>query len=585
MATNISQPIHAGYSPEQQSKINERWGKWLRGVNNPDKRDILAVMLENQNRYNNSGLKAISNVLTEAGTLSGDAGAFQKVILPVIRRVFPRLIAPELVGVQPMTGPAGLAVFLKYLYEGSGSEILQPEGNEDGRRVRFREYEAGPYLYIDGADTTPNYTDNTGVVTGATNSLLVNLDSLTVAPGATAFDTWQGTAQFKINLEITVNSVSYAVFTITCTNNAPYGSTVPVWSYDLTTVSGTEFTIITTGTPATGEIKITPPADYTKDNLEFTFETYAGTGDTSMQKIYKVGTVQIPGGNATTHTAIFTDAVYLKDNCPVLLSQGLENQPPAKIRVSFETHPITAEEYKLQANWSLEAQQDVNALHGEQLEDVLSNLLTQELLNETDYIVVKDLYNMAALAATWNKFPGTQGPGTGVAGSATAYPAFRGSVRDWWETLIYLMNDVSNGIHTRILRGPANFAVCDPSVSTIFESLSEFKTASVDNYDAEIGVTPVGSISNKYKIYKDPRLPKGTLLMGYKGSDMKNTGYVFAPYIPATLSPIIWDPTTFQNVRMIMTRFGRTTLLDGQHFYARVRVTENNLATSDWSIY
>jgi hypothetical protein len=44
------------------------------------------------------------------------AGDFSKIIIPMIRRVYPELLTEEIVGVQPMSGPVGLAFAMNYVY-------------------------------------------------------------------------------------------------------------------------------------------------------------------------------------------------------------------------------------------------------------------------------------------------------------------------------------------------------------------------------------------------------------------------------------------------------------------------------------
>lgn len=574
--------------------LTKKWEKWLKGVQSDEKRTTLAIMLENQHNYNKRGL------LKEA-TVAGDAGAFQKVILPVIRRVFPRLVAPELVGVQPMTGPTGLAIFLKYFYEGSSTTkgILQPEGDIDGRRIYMRSYESGPFL-----KATVAATGGAGAITGdGGDSIVADYRAAAVLPAGqtTTFVSWSGPMKFQIKLrhDLLGGGLDIVDVTIQIEQTAAYGASAPTWTASIleqaavvTPVAGNVTRVVETPvafgsiakSTTSGYIAIGVPATWLKSALEFA--VYGNnTDDLDLQS------GPVPGG-ADAAASICTDAVWLDSSgCPILYSQGMESAAPASLSVKFETHPIVAEDYKLQATWSLEAAQDINALHGESLEEVLSNLLTQELMNEIDFVVIRDLLSIAGIAATWNKFPGTTPvtqnvlfeDGKTVNEYTGTMPAYRGTLRDWWETLVFLMNDVANSIHTRILRGPANFAVCSPDVSTILESLPEFKSSSLNDLDTEVGIVPVGTLTSKYKLYKDARLSKGTLLMGYKGQDSRNTGYIYAPYVPATLSPIIWDPDTYNNKRMIMTRFGRTTLLDGQFFYARIRVTESSNITTDWT--
>lgn len=73
------------------------------------KKKILAPVLESQMQH----LKETA----DAGTnTAGAIGNFQKIVIPMIRRIIPGTIATELVGVQPMAGPVALVYSLRFLY-------------------------------------------------------------------------------------------------------------------------------------------------------------------------------------------------------------------------------------------------------------------------------------------------------------------------------------------------------------------------------------------------------------------------------------------------------------------------------------
>jgi hypothetical protein len=73
------------------------------------KKAIVAPLLENQKQY-------ITETAAQGITAAGAVSNFQKIIIPMIRRIIPGTIASELVGVQPMTGPVGLAYSLRFLF-------------------------------------------------------------------------------------------------------------------------------------------------------------------------------------------------------------------------------------------------------------------------------------------------------------------------------------------------------------------------------------------------------------------------------------------------------------------------------------
>jgi hypothetical protein len=79
-----------------------------------NKKKTMDVILENTKRY-------LSESATAGATSAGNVATLNRVILPVIRRVMPTVIANEIVGVQPMTGPVGQIHTLRIRYADSSS--------------------------------------------------------------------------------------------------------------------------------------------------------------------------------------------------------------------------------------------------------------------------------------------------------------------------------------------------------------------------------------------------------------------------------------------------------------------------------
>ena len=72
-------------------------------------KSVMEVTLENTRSY-------LNETATAGATSAGNVATLNRVILPVIRRVMPTVIANELVGVQPMTGPVGQIHTLRVRY-------------------------------------------------------------------------------------------------------------------------------------------------------------------------------------------------------------------------------------------------------------------------------------------------------------------------------------------------------------------------------------------------------------------------------------------------------------------------------------
>ena len=92
--------------------LTERWDETkealMEGLEG-NQRSTMAVTLENTKQY-------LSEAATAGATASGNVATLNRVILPVIRRVMPSVIANDIVGVQPMAGPVGQIHTLRVRY-------------------------------------------------------------------------------------------------------------------------------------------------------------------------------------------------------------------------------------------------------------------------------------------------------------------------------------------------------------------------------------------------------------------------------------------------------------------------------------
>ena len=129
-----------------KSRANQLLEKWapvlnyssdkVRPIEDEHSRVTTAMLMENQERWcleeggnyaGNGGAfgsgSSIGGIYNPPGTIGSNDGyaagdaRLPKVLIPMIRRTFPELITNEIVGVQPMSGPVGLAFALRYRYE------------------------------------------------------------------------------------------------------------------------------------------------------------------------------------------------------------------------------------------------------------------------------------------------------------------------------------------------------------------------------------------------------------------------------------------------------------------------------------
>lgn len=167
-----------------------------------------AILLENQEQWciqegsNTAGSGGVFGThQATAGTFSGDRYAagdsrLPKVLIPMIRRTFPELITNEIVGVQPMSGPVGLAFALRYRYE---SDPLGATQTDNLFGLNGANAIPGSRVPADGKEVGYNYLN-----TGFTGTSSANLSGGPTGDWDILPDD-QGVAQLLSAFELTSN--------------------------------------------------------------------------------------------------------------------------------------------------------------------------------------------------------------------------------------------------------------------------------------------------------------------------------------------------------------------------------------------
>tara|TARA_Y100000593_G_scaffold92358_1_gene183776 strand:- start:1386 stop:3203 length:1818 start_codon:yes stop_codon:yes gene_type:complete len=267
-------------------------------------------------------------------------------------------------------------------------------------------------------------------------------------------------------------------------------------------------------------------------------------------------------------------------------SSGTESPVIPEIDIKIESLAVTAVSRKLKAKWSPELAQDLNAYHSLDAEVELTQILSEQIALELDREILNDLLSQANGANLyWSRAPGKfVNKLTGVEvprnTSLRPGPQFTGTVRDWYETLIETIIDAGNIIHRKTLRGSANFMVVGPDVATILEASVAYKPSYTLDGEGQasaisIGAEKVGTLSNRFTVYKDPYFPRNRILVGYKGGSYLETGYVYAPYVPLIVTPTIFAPEDFTPRKGVMTRYGKKMVRSD--FYGTVTCMDMNI--------
>ena len=219
--------------------------------------------------------------------------------------------------------------------------------------------------------------------------------------------------------------------------------------------------------------------------------------------------------------------------------------------VSFKLTDVTVsvEERKLRATWSPELAQDVAAFHNIDAEAELTAILSEQIAAEIDREILRDLRKASPWTVKWD-YNGWRRQ----AGYSTNY-----TQKDWNQTLMTKINQLSAQIHKSTLRGGANFIVVSTEISAVLNDLEYFHVtdANAEAVQYAMGIEKVGSLQGRYDVFVDPYSPAQSLIMGHKGDSLLDTGYIYAPYVPMQLTPTIYNPFNFAPVKGIITRYAK----------------------------
>jgi hypothetical protein len=276
-------------------------------------------------------------------------------------------------------------------------------------------------------------------------------------------------------------------------------------------------------------------------------------------------------GSAVTGTVEVTYHKQTKDNFRGDFEDrdGTDLNIP-QLNMAFRSESITAKTRKLKTEWTTEASQDISAYQNIDLEAEMTSLMSDHIGKEIDLEVLSMLELNANTTDYWtaenNKI--LNAGGTDFAAMTSGYYNSQGQ---WFQTLGTVLNRVSNRIHTKTLRGAANFMVISPDVATIIESIPGFAADGDGSFkEFGAGVARVGTFQNRFKVYKNPYYTSNKILMGYKGESYLECGAVFATYVPLILTPVVLDPDNFTPRKGIMSRYAKKMIRP--EFYGTVTV-------------
>lgn len=534
-------------------------------------------------------------------TDSSNSGSFETVVFPIIRRVFSKLLANDIVSVQAMNMPIGKLFFLlpvtsERLYSEGFNDMTggtashygmmganlqnrnaaganMPQGYVPG--INVVEGNINPYMQkslydlfyddflydnskgkitIKVGAATPVVMSNGTFVTGGTPTLATDGTLRSVILKVTGFNTYNpgrltgpdgnemDTESFLASLKVVTK---VALTGTTGTSSLASGVEVP---FHIVTQKYGKGIVERNGVAdANGAMYI--EVDLTSPVANSAYDGFAG----------------VAAGN-TIDADTFAIAWAQYDTLELETEIG---------EVSFKLDQVTVsvEERKLRATWSPELAQDVAAFQNIDAEAELTAILSEQIAAEIDREILRDLRKSAPWQLRWDHFGWRK-----MTGYSTNY-----TQKDWNQELFTTINRISAQIHKATLRGGANFIVVSSEISAVFDNLEFFHVsdASAEQDQYNMGIERIGSLNNRYQVYRDPYAPAWSIIIGHHGKSMLDTGYIYAPYVPMQLTPTMYNPYNAAPIKLIATRYAKKVV--NNRYYGHVRV--DGLVTWDTSLF
>lgn len=612
----LNSSVFGNIEIEAQKKIrkdiNERWERLglCEGLDGHLK-ETVATLYENQAKH-----------LIYEATAADNSGSFETVVFPLIRRVFSRLLANDIVSVQAMNLPIGKLFFIKPVTSERDWNFQAEDKLSDGDTGRHyglmgyerqnRHYNGEDFdendertwktknrFYLPDEVVKPVQTEE-GTDPKVTQYMKKSLYDLFY--NDFLFDNSKGKITIKVGSAVPVQI-------------APDGSYVEVENmadYPVNSMDGSLSALMLQvgGFSSYNAGRLTGPDGNEMDSEAFLASLKVISNDdidggdeyTSFKKgesiPFRVVT-QKYGAGLVDYGENICDAegkIYIELDLTKPCKQqgktingyiGIDPEKAADLdpdtafniawaqydsleletemgEVSFQLTSVTVsvEERKLRATWSPELAQDVSAFHNIDAEAELTAILSEQIAAEIDREILRDLRKAAPWKARWD-YNGWQRLNT----TSTVY-----TQKDWNQTLMTKINQISAQIQKSTLRGGANWIVVSAEISAVLNDLEYFHVtdASAESDQYNMGIEKIGSLQGRYQVIVDPYSPHWSLIMGHHGTSLLDTGYIYAPYVPMALTPTMYNPFNFAPIKGICTRYAKK--LVNNKYYGAIQV-------------
>lgn len=589
MATLINEREFRNFTKEnglREAKAVKKWARLLECNTGFDRiktkaaKKTTAMLLENQMRYlteasQNTSIFGATNGLQGGALGNADGyarGDFRvpRIVLPMVRRIFPALMSNDTVGVQPMPGPVALAYALRYYYKqgalnrgDNGTSHVHEKTNADLNKTDL----VGDPHGIKGVETTT-------VISGDKEKVTIISDEKYPEEQPTYFTT-KVDGKYKAVLSPIVASINGAL-----------------------TTEGEKklkYNVIETGLHADEADAITEVKTYFNGGI-----SHKAVGLHTDKEISATNAEMGYQRLDTRHTGKQDARLMQKlangrwqfrpedSGVAALLQQYEGTGAIPQVGFRFEKTSVEAGTRRIGTSWTLEIEEDLKNTNGIDIESESIQQMTFELQAEIDReMTVRMLYSAL---------------------SNNEYSVFTGELADarWLgeRNRAFYQNIIqkANRMAVRNRRGAANFIVCTPNVSTLLETLEDFVAMPVQTSvtTSQMATAKIGTLNgNRFAVYQDTRTPvyntadygagyeemfdqtagitasmPDYCLLGYKGTENYDAGIIYCPYIPIMIQQAV-DPYSFEPQVGLATRYGVIDNLFGAHLYYHVIIIDS----------
>ena len=534
-----------------------------------------AMLLENQWNHlteaaTNTSIFGPANGVTGGALSATDSYAtgdnrLPRVLLPMVRRIYPALMSNETVGVQPMPGPVALAFAIRYRYlrganaagDSSVNHIHDSKhmiGTHNGARgIKGVETEVLvqlgatiPGTIVARTTTTPG-TILEGVVTLVHSQKYpekqpIKLEVITLGADGTKAVVWDTTYGFGLFTADTAGAIAANM------------------TFDLKKVVGSSDNY------EQGSRTKEQQDKYTEMGFQKLDTRFTGRADARLGEMLANGRWKF----RPEDTGIAAHMQQFEATGAV-----------ARTTFGFEKTAVEAGTRRLATSWSLETEEDLKNTNGIDIDTEATQQMSYELQAEIDREMTVRMLFSCLSNDEWSVWSGNLADARWMGERARAF----------YQHIVKM----SLRMRVRNRRGAANFILCTPDVAALLECLDEFiampvATNVTTGNAASAAAGQLGG--SRFSVYIDDRTPvysgedygqgyddmfdagvKETdflmpnyCMLGYKGTETYDAGIIYCPYIPIMVQTAT-DPHSWEPNVGLMTRYGVIDNIFGSWLY------------------